>query len=209
MNIKDALKSTGKAETGLSDSCFVQLNNSGVLYWHCKVAKIGKRPVEFEYISDEIWQPYYEDDAKKIVPENVGELWKDDEGTYFHTEECDDGSLTLVCKKYGMTLLNIIHNKHGWTRLYPPVEESMKEYTDRILKNMDGEEVFPFYVKITGCSGDNYWYKNKIGNYYKVNRIEKSTLIYDGFSIPKQYEVDDGISLIRLDDCVIVELHEK
>jgi hypothetical protein len=67
-----------------------------------------------------------------IVVEKAGELWRqgdgDEDHNYYHTFE-DDG----VIKFRGEHIHDVsdwprmIHNKNGWTRLYPPVEDESIE----------------------------------------------------------------------------------
>lgn len=70
-------------------------------------------------------KPYHE--VKEIVPQNAGELWKyNDRFMWFTTRGisglemvCEDGEETETVEKMNQT----IHNKNGWTRPYPPVED--------------------------------------------------------------------------------------
>lgn len=200
MNIEDALEQTGKA-IPIHDDCggYVMITGEE-LYWFNHGTNTRTFRVSIQAIMNTHWLPYVE--VEEIVPMNTGELWVK-EGVHYMTVQYD-GNLTFISKFSAESLFNkAIHGRDGWTREYPHVEESMKEYADRILKNMEVEPEFPFYVKITGCSGEHFWYKDNIGTYYKVVGRELTE------STDKQYKIDDGVSLIRLDDCVIVELQEK
>lgn len=61
----------------------------------------------------------------------------------------------------------------------------------------------PKYVRITKCSSDCFWYKDRIGKVYKVNGVDK----YD-----RDYEVrddsDNGKAWIQIEDCEPVTKEE-
>ena len=64
--------------------------------------------------------------VKEIRPEKAGELWQAGNDSFFFTVNSDkiagDNGDTYEIKDYEM-----IHGKHGWIRLYPPVEDDSVE----------------------------------------------------------------------------------
>ena len=221
MNIKKALILTRKA-IPVDDDCDGYVTIVGEeLYWFDKGTDEKTFKVSIQAIMNTEWLPYVEDE--KIRPENAGEVWinssdmpmitgkeNDEIWCYF-----SDGAKCTLAKNHC-----VVHGNGEWTRIHPPVkeiveDEEVSEVDKCQLSKLTGkdfkdyheeaypENEFPFYVKITGCSGEHFWYKNNIGTYYKVIGRELTE------STDKQYKIDDGVSLIRLDDCVIVELQEK
>lgn len=127
MNIQKALEETGKAiQPDIPKGLYYSLNESGVLWLYSKIG----RPIEIVKFGDIFtynYTPYYE--VKEIRPEKAGELWERD-GEFNHrctTFETDVG-LNVIWWDGDTPNTNrigkdMIHNKNGWTRLYPPVEE--------------------------------------------------------------------------------------
>ena len=209
MRIETALKETGKATYPMWDEdAFIEII-------HSEFIDNKGEPYYCTHLLDDSWEPYHE--IKKIQPENVDEVWINSSGK---TMIIGEKGVELWCYfSDGMscpltTGHHVFHGEGEWTRILPPVseipvDEELSEEDEALIRELSGEPEFPFYVKITGCSGENFWYKNKIGNYYKVIGREITDDSEGVFSIIKQYKIDDGISLINLDDCVIVELEVK
>jgi hypothetical protein len=199
MNIKDALIPTGKA-IPVNDDCggYVTIFEDD-LYWFNYGTNEKTFRVSIHPIMNTEWLPYVEDE--KIRPEDAEEMWEKDGNKYFTVKYCVD-DICFVDGNNKELGSDVIHGKNGWTRLCPAVEESMKEYADRVLENMEPE--FPFWVKITDCSNDNFWYKDKIGRAYRIIGIEDIEYGW-GFEDKNRYIVDDEVSLIVVDDCEKVE----
>ena len=154
MNIQDDLKETGKIEgndgTGI---VYAERDNAGVLMFYFKSTGKVFRPVSLNEITGIIWISYHE--VKEIRPEYTQELWKIKNSVWVTFRR--EGS---PCLKFmhtvtgGEVVLNdwylkdeIIHNKNGWTRLYPPVED---ENVERIeIKKVT-------FDRIQGANGAEY-----------------------------------------------------
>ena len=123
MNIQEAREKTGKARRPhWEHKKFVYLVGDD---FHVDT---GDGQSGFVYSDKAIlgddWQPYYE--VKEIRPEKAGELWQAGNDSFFFTVNSDkiagDNGDTYEIKDYEM-----IHGKHGWIRLYPPVEDDSVE----------------------------------------------------------------------------------
>ena len=103
------------------------------------------------------WLPFPEE--KEIRPKKAGELWKLDE-EYYHTEDHTSSGCGLCLVGYGSKGFKEVdngktaHNKNGWTRLFPSVEDESVERVEienayikegninRSGSNVDGEVLF-------------------------------------------------------------------
>ena len=144
MNIQEALKPTGKAIYSGQTDVYVEIrfdNGANYLVWVNTedneidgrvIGEEGGR-VAYEMHFKDNWQPYHE--VKEIRPEKAGELWKKgvDRFVYLIAEEginkliaipSISELLSFNIKEHGR---DIIHNKNGWTRLFPPVEDESVE----------------------------------------------------------------------------------
>ena len=136
MNIKDALKPTGKARLKSFPDAYASITypdscHAGFITW-----LFIEEDKEICYVSArdllcEDWLPYHE--VEDIRPTELGELWKDDDGElYFIIREIDHNYFQTIngLQKYTLNIdgtwdrfQNIVHGKNGWTREYPPVED--------------------------------------------------------------------------------------
>lgn len=81
----------------------------------------------------------FEPKVVEIRPEKAGELWIYGK---IHTMTIDIGAGLRAIDEFEefMDRGSMIHGKNGWERLFPHVE-AMKEYADRILKNMEDKDI--------------------------------------------------------------------
>lgn len=147
MNIKDALKETGKA-TGLhlpfAETWFVAIDDEDFLWLYNDIgAPIQRVPLREILRSD--WQPYH--DKKYIRPEKPGELWERQGEKFFIFFDNDKYVCLCLVDESGdkfstvdaMSYAEVIHNQNGWTRLYPPVED---ENVERIeIEGVEWEQI--------------------------------------------------------------------
>lgn len=136
MNIKKALEETGMARLPGSHGykTYAQEGGGDQLRWWCDegVGAGCHDVVSYKEIIREDWEPYIV--VKEIVPEKAGELWEDNNGElYFIVREHSlnyfqtiDGLQRYTLNTDGTwdRFKNIVHNKDGWTRVYPPAEEN-------------------------------------------------------------------------------------
>ena len=110
-------------EKNRSSNVYAALDAVGILRWYSMESDKELAPVPFAETDDLNWQLYHEE--KKIRPEKAGELWKSNDGRTcmifepeYQLKRCwsPDGFIDCYDEK-------MIHNKNGWTRLYPPVKE--------------------------------------------------------------------------------------
>ena len=90
----------------------------------------------------------FEPKEVEIVPQNAGELWEQENCKYFSYLKTNIGGneeLTMIASCGQHYLPSMIHNKNGWTRLFPPVEED--------VERIEIEEVVWNY----GGGGGNTW----------------------------------------------------
>ena len=135
MKIQDALEENGKAKRKSNPNNYVEIDDYAALVWVGIKSKEIKGSVSLESILKDNWQPYRE--AKEIRPEKAGELWKNPQGKLLITLDSDhteDLCFTYVEDAYTPAPLNdmmwgknVIHNKNGWTRVEPPVEDENVE----------------------------------------------------------------------------------
>ena len=126
MKIEEALKETGKAFLEDFESSYVEINEEGYLAWYNMKNQRELDKVEFECIVDNCWQSYHE--VKEIRPEKAGELWnRDNVGICFVIN--NPGCTVDVVWPDGDTdtIRPMIHNKNGWARLFPKVEDDSVE----------------------------------------------------------------------------------
>jgi len=70
-------------------------------------------------------------------------------------------------------------------------------------------------IEIIKCSGENYWYKNRIGEYFHVKEDVRYTNEYDfntkTFKIKKskKFDVIGSIKKIDMCDCKIISVSDK
>jgi hypothetical protein len=139
MNIQDALKETGKAEC--DEDGYVFVDEYGILRWYDTVNNTDTGAAELNEILNSDWLPYHEE--KEIRPEEAGELWGDEYGDKWATvKDTRTGRELLLMYNClqdfknieASNTLKIIHNKNGWTRLFPPVEDESVERMRVLLK---------------------------------------------------------------------------
>ena len=126
MLIQIALKETEKAvneNNPLDGKTGYVRWNADELWWYDRLTKNARRELTHQEIFDN-YKPYHE--VKEIRPEKAGELWKAGNDSFFFTVNSDkiagDNGDTYEIKDYEM-----IHGKHGWIRLFPPVEDENVE----------------------------------------------------------------------------------
>ena len=205
MNINDALKETGKAcAKDYAVACYAKVNpECGLLWLYLKENDEPRCAVKFIEQSRTTWQPYHE--IEEIRPDKSDEVWihSGTGVTYLHNAETR--KLVTVRKNIlDVDLYNIvIHGKNGWIRLYPHVSEVPED------EEIAGEPEFPFWVRIADCSGEDFWYNDKIGNVYKIYSIEDYGV---GFEDKRDFCTKDG-ELIKITDCekvgVIIKCLDK
>lgn len=130
MNIQDALKETGEARRPNTRKGQYAYLNKDVLFWNDGPIEA---PVLMVSIFADDWQPYHE--VKEIRPEKAGELWENKESNLkFYVHEwgvrLDKRDLHILWNNGPRELLSnidIIHNKNGWIRCFPHVEDENVE----------------------------------------------------------------------------------
>ena len=115
MKVQKALKETGKARRdkwGEKEYIYKKgmyfIDNTG-------------EPFNREDITADVWQPYHE--VKEIRPEKAGELWQLWKDVYYHTVSNSHGKISLVAYAGTIDTKGVGHNKNGWTREFPKVED--------------------------------------------------------------------------------------
>jgi hypothetical protein len=160
MNIQEALKETGKAhDKDSDDNEYVFVDPYGVLRWYDMVNKKECAAAELNEILSSGWNPYHE--VKEIRPEKAGELWKrhDEYSLYYATYEYQHKEgIKAICLNDGMQYSmdkpffgKMIHNKNGWTRLYPPIEDDSIERIETLIhhgciKSGNGSNVIDIHL---------------------------------------------------------------
>lgn len=143
MNIQDALKSTGRAVLILDGEKveYVKWFND-TLWWVNIRSGACDREVRHLDILEGDWEPYHE--VEEIRPEKVGELWQRD-GEINHRCVTYEGIVGLNVIWWGGTAntnrvdKDMIHNKNGWKRVWPNVED---ENVERIeIEGVKWEEI--------------------------------------------------------------------
>jgi hypothetical protein len=144
MDIQDALRPTGKANMeGWDTDRYVEIKEGQFINTD------GHKFANACILSAD-WQPYHE--VKEIRPERAGELWKHERGLHGHTFKHpsgdiyfnDDNETTLATKAKA-----VIHNKNGWTRLFPlPEDDSIEriEIKPGIINEIKGFSVYSFIL---------------------------------------------------------------
>jgi hypothetical protein len=123
MNIREALEETGKA-TRKDWTVRKYIFQAGA-YFEVENINGERESYSAVILVDNNWQPYHE--VKEIRPGRAGELW-DKEGCKYITFGNGKSDLRIFNQAGGEYELSefipdgLIHNKYGWTRLYPPVE---------------------------------------------------------------------------------------
>jgi hypothetical protein len=129
MLIQEALKENGKAWFKEGRDLYARKDGSYV-HWYDSLNDNCLGEITLDNLTSDQWQPYHE--VKEIRPEKAGELWG------FENEMTSDNYITVWVKGGGEIRLirdtfthivpeKVIHNKNGWTRLYPPVEDDSVE----------------------------------------------------------------------------------
>ena len=164
MNIQDALKDTGKAILPEHNNNYVQEEGNGNLHYvGIRTGFKGCR-LSWGVIVRDDWQPYHE--IKEIRPEK-GQTWGAPLGSKCFIFEGSDNELWYIFEDGSRALIceNMIHNKHGWTRLDPIVENEVdKVYGKSIPFIMDEVSAQAAGVWGDGCvdmKKYNEWLKNK------------------------------------------------
>ena len=128
MNIQEALKPTGKVYV-LGGTNYAEVNNSNELVWYSMGTKERECTVSFYCIIGSVWLPYHE--IKEIRPEKEEETWLDENtGLCYLTFYNGTNEIGLRRGMDGSTDVSnefVIHNRNGWTRLYPKVEDDSIE----------------------------------------------------------------------------------
>jgi hypothetical protein len=144
MIIQDALKPTGKAEC--DEDGYVFVDEYGILRWYDTVNNTATGAAELNEILNSDWLPYHEEE--EIRPEKAGELWQqtDHNGkvtTSMTVEE--DETIRRVYESGihdGIDEDWQIHNKNGWTRLFPSVEDESMKRVPVVLRLTGGGDSF-------------------------------------------------------------------
>ena len=129
MNIQDVLEETGKVRGTNWETTYARLKG-GVLTQYVIKDDDDIGAVDLNCILDTDWVPYHEE--KEIRPKKVGELWKHESGLHAHTFRDKKGNLCINEDQcfFGTDTrkaTQVIHNKNGWTRLHPLVEDENVE----------------------------------------------------------------------------------
>ena len=186
MKLQEALKETGKASRKGLDWFIEECENGEHNYRAISSTSGGVAGYDMlihHALADD-WQPYHE--VKEIRPEKAGELWKDEDGKRWATRPSGTkGEISIdslsTCgtewRKYDVNIWhgNIIHNKNGWTRLFPKVEDdSVKriefENVDWNLSDCWQTKPMPF-VSYNGGSSDWGGIRDAVVNQPKMKMI--------------------------------------
>lgn len=128
MKVQKALNETGKAELGLE--CYASVGSDGlILYYYDKKTSKQSHPVGYKTLLSNNWQPYHEEE--EIRPENEDEAWlSKDTGVWITHRNANLEIVLISSHSLGSIRLcdtGAIHNKNGWTRIEPPVEDKSIE----------------------------------------------------------------------------------
>ena len=126
MNITDALKETGRAAYPMwNKGDFIQIISSAFV-------DDNNEPYYTTLLLQDGWEPYRE--VEEIRPEKAGELWTSDKGAVCFTVESKEFARLQFIPQFPMVSgdekvhtqiipSDITHNKNGWTREFPKVED--------------------------------------------------------------------------------------
>ena len=152
MKIEEALEATGKASDHRDKVMYAELDEKGVLCWYDIETHELINPVGLDSINGSGWQLYHE--VKEIRPEEVGELWKKSSDRFVYLVGKEEGRLvgipsetilfTFDIERHGKSM---IHEKNGWQRLFPPVEDDSIERIE--IERMT-------FGRIEGANGAKY-----------------------------------------------------
>lgn len=131
MKIDKALEPTGMASKDDNEAEYAMLvedKEAGErknLLWN----GVDGEFVHYTDITEEDWQPYHK--VKEIRPEKEQEVWlSDDTGVWITHKNANYEIVLIAAHSLGSAKLcdiGAIHNKNGWTRLYPQVEDDSVE----------------------------------------------------------------------------------
>ena len=117
MDIRYALKMTGKATTATETTGFVSVGEDGILYWFNRLTGMKMLAVKLEGIGRNDWISYHP--KEEIKPKEAGELWKqgdsDEDHNYYHTFESESGELKFRARDIFdiKDWPGMIHGKNG------------------------------------------------------------------------------------------------
>lgn len=152
MNIKDALKETGKARKKSNYAEYATLikderiaSEREFLVWE------GSEDDHVHYtdIMADDWQPYSQNE--EIRPSEAGELWAYKKHDYYHTYlDIDDcvqfrGQYYHKLKDYP----DMIHGVGSWTRLYPPVNDGEEIVIEGVTWKKAGDQTLIYPAAVT------------------------------------------------------------
>ena len=133
MNIQDALKENRKVTLPIyDDNYYVSEAGANLRLWNSK-EKITIRELYISELLSSDWLPYHEE--KEIRPEKPGELWgrhKEHYLVFFDNDKhvclciVDEAGDKFTVSEMDNTC-EIIHNKNGWKRVFPSVEDESVE----------------------------------------------------------------------------------
>lgn len=124
MNIRNALKDTGKADGG---STRYAMWHDDVLCWFEKCGDRYVAPLSHSAILGDSYEPYLL--QKEIIPTEAGELWEHNSELFF-TFIDGGGRLRLQstdATNYSMEYIDSYVSEKNWTRIHPPVEEEREK----------------------------------------------------------------------------------
>ncbi len=147
MKILEALEETGRAERAGNINSYVAKTDEGVLYWYNATTHDRGAQVSLDEIFGEDWRPHPLK-PEVIVPTEAGELWSSGINPY-HTD-LREGVLLLIGEYAHHITRQMIHGKNGWTRVWPVVEEGVREievYNSVQLDNAGSKLGYPLIVR--------------------------------------------------------------
>lgn len=122
-----AIQETGMIHADSLD--YAKILNGTLRWFHKGTGALCKEPVSFEDIECLSWTPYRE--AREIRPEKAGELWQHEVRGLAFIYESTENTHFIISVDGQTEELNkcnlVAHNKNGWTRIYPPVEDDSVE----------------------------------------------------------------------------------
>lgn len=164
-NAREVLIANSKAQLeGAEDGLYAAVRADGVLCWYDKNGN-ERCPVALHVAFRQDWVPCPED--KEIRPEKAGELWESQTGSKYFTVYQDEQRDILKARceydesweSNGGTMSGMIHNKNGWTRLLPHVEDDKERQKREIEKAAIASIDKPFVMeemsaRAAGICGD-------------------------------------------------------
>jgi hypothetical protein len=152
VDIKKALKKTGKAVRTKKPDYYAQMNDEGQLLWHDILYPDDTYFVQVSAILADNWVSYPIE--KEIRPEKAGELWehREEKISFFIFKKNPNTVDKNIMDETGITddfenlSSEVIHNKNGWKRLFPVVEEEDIERIEvRHSGYRNGNEICFYY----------------------------------------------------------------